>query len=130
MPNNPKNNKSIAKILLICFGPVIAITMLVGVFRHDSRPPAHHVHRTISDYVVPVPYERHTDNSRTAEDALDKFKCHSDDECLVTAKGGCTIKGVIPGKPNDDKKCRCLTGPVIFGCLPKDQAKIYENQSR
>lgn len=57
-----------------------------------------------------------------------KYKCKSDLDCASTATGACVIKNSPLGKKIattlNTKDCRCLNGPVMFGCIP---AKEYDS---
>ena len=62
------------------------------------------------------------------EKLTDMVGCRSDTDCVVTPKGGCASKGWFSrGSPNDGK-CICLTGPVVFGCVPKADSVMYQEQ--
>lgn len=134
-------NKKLAKILLICFGPVIVIAMgalfYSGHMKNTQSPSRYmpgdllHCAKDMIGCHIDRPRAVPESNVKpNTPSVMDKFQCHSDDECVVTPKGGCAVKGMFSGAPNSDKKCECLTGPVIFGCLPHDQAKLYKGQGK
>lgn len=59
-------------------------------------------------------------------DGLD-FGCQSDADCRVTEDGSCVTGNVLGDllggqtQPDAQKQCRCLKGPVVFGCVPANQ---------
>ncbi len=61
------------------------------------------------------------------EGFVSDFGCQSDADCYATREGGCVTgqamaetmgDQIIDGNPANP--CRCLTGPVMFGCVPEN----------
>lgn len=69
------------------------------------------------------------DRQRTLDQALDRFRCHSNNDCIVTAGGSCALRGMFAEGTGKTRKCVCLTGPIVFGCVPENQAGMFEKKS-
>ena len=69
------------------------------------------------------------ENGQPQENPLQTLECHENEDCVASAKGTCSLRILegIPDKENSTK-CVCLTGPIIYGCLPEDEAKMYDGQ--
>ncbi len=49
-------------------------------------------------------------------------RCDSDADCVPTKKNGCQARNLIISEPDPTNirvSCKCLTGPVTFGCVPR-----------
>jgi hypothetical protein len=112
------------------FQIVNIVTLLQMNFKHDPKlfDPEYDCYDLHGGYKCHVKSKR-TIESKTDifknEEFLNNFGCNTDNDCHATKEGACVtgvmLSGLLKDQINDSKaQCRCLKGPVEYGCVPKN----------
>jgi hypothetical protein len=96
----------------------------VGSFACDPPAPVapHILYPPSSPKSAPVAEPKAKDSAATKKKRLGLGECHRDSDCVPTAKGGCLSRNTmwrLHDPYNTKVSCKCLTGPVWFGCVPR-----------